>query len=1050
MAGGCPGLLACSNLKISQQNGQTDDLIDPDSIQTVVFHAAPSSAADDDGRRQLRRNALFDFLTTGRRSGYGKRDTKVGSGASVGRTHSDMGGDAFDEGRVPPGEGREASGATASDDGGAEASCDPPWKASVDAAKEEAQRQFAQMFTRPEDLARLAELREGVAAKLHRAEADLAAKLNAAVDDVRFGIEALHSARKAVVDTRENFATIDALCEAEGSGLADHHDIIRDLAVMRVNISKTLADAEAIIALPAQVAAAMELLDDERNLFACWERLTELERRSRPARAALEAEAARRQPQGGTSRAAPIPTAAHFAAIDNATKEFEDTLLRSVRESIFAGRGCGRALVRALRVVEEQETLEALLAAKVREDASRFFGDDANDVEKGKQYKKRVMREVRKAVSERFAATVDALVPDEDASDETATAADVPKVLETLDVLMQQLTEAYDYAIPAFPPKYHAFDSVLAPAWHRRITVFLGKLGGKAARDFSNADIIAVLNWYQAYASQMDALGVDVETVPSDISVVPEALATPPAPVPTVPQTPRTVAPPLTTKASSRRDTEATGGSGSQGGPDEPSMMSLESFLATGRAVASDGIDLERTEQSLGNDGAKTDNVSTPPRVAPREDRAGAVDSSVADDELEDDDEGFGYPLGLVKLVDVYTFRMSQTVSTWSTNLRKMTATQPLREAEDGTLWTASDVEFFRLLNEQLEVATDGGQQLVSAAAVVFSSALLDFASQQHKRLGGDASANPPIAATGLSALSSPTHFRRPSTIAGGLLERTPQDRLAVAAAKAVEYNVLLAGVNDATRCHKLASEIEASLSEALGSADIMRKLAAQVVAANGGGDSSGSVVQPALDAFKRNAEHSAAAAAAAVSSDPSVVTLFGQLFVVDKAGGGGWIEGEVTETLVATIADYLGDVEQYVTRELAPMVAEAVLARVVKITTEVCMRQLHSIRPGTVDRMEADEAALRECFADHLQHKHLEPWLQRLAEIRDLAAADDAESFVLAFGLLMRSAPELGIEAAERLLAARDDIPRTVQRDILEECRELLSAQLTSALAAE
>ena len=58
-----------------------------------------------------------------------------------------MGGDAFDEGRAP-GEGREASGATASDDG-AEASCDPPWKASADAAKEEAQRQFAQMFTAP-------------------------------------------------------------------------------------------------------------------------------------------------------------------------------------------------------------------------------------------------------------------------------------------------------------------------------------------------------------------------------------------------------------------------------------------------------------------------------------------------------------------------------------------------------------------------------------------------------------------------------------------------------------------------------------------------------------------------------------------------------------------------------------------------------------------------------------------------------------------------------------------------------------------------------------
>ena len=108
-------------------------------------------------------------------------------------------------------------------------------------------------------------------------------------------------------------------------------------------------------------------------------------------------------------------------------------------------------------------------------------------------------------------------------------------------------------------------------------------------------------------------------------------------------------------------------------------------------------------------------------------------------------------------------------------------------------------------------------------------------------------------------------------------------------------------------------------------------------------------------------------------------------------------------------------------------------------------MRQLHSIRPGTVDRMEADEAALRECFADHLQHKQSEPWLQRPRRSR-LGRSGRRESFVLAVGLLMRSAPGLGIEAAERLLAARDDT-RTV-REYSGGVSGAFSAQLTSALA--
>ena len=186
-----------------------------------------------------------------------------------------------------------------------------------------------------------------------------------------------------------------------------------------------------------------------------------------------------------------------------------------------------------------------------------------------------------------------------------------------------------------------------------------------------------------------------------------------------------------------------------------------------------------------------------------------------------------------------------------------------------------------------------------------------------------------------------------------------------------------------------------------------------------------------------------AAAAAAAVTSDPSVMSLFGQMYAVEKGGNSLWLEGEVTETMVATVLDYLGDVMQFVTRELAPKVNEAVFTRVVKHMIEACMKQLQTIRPGTVDRMEEDENALRECFEDFLPSNRLDLGLQRLADVRDLAAADDTESFVLAYGLVVQSMPELGIEPAERLLAAREDIPRATQREVLEECRELLSNQM-------
>ena len=53
---------------------------------------------------------------------------------------------------------------------------------------------------------------------------------------------------------------------------------------------------------------------------------------------------------------------------------------------------------------------------------------------------------------------------------------------------------------------------------------------------------------------------------------------------------------------------------------------------------------------------------------------------------------------------------------------------------------------------------------------------------------------------------------------------------------------------------------------------------------------------------------------------------------------------------------------------------------------------------------MEEDENALRECFEDFLPSNRLDLGLQRLADVRDLAAADDTESLGNSLTALLQS----------------------------------------------
>ena len=158
----------------------------------------------------------------------------------------------------------------------------------------------------------------------------MTSQLEAATDGTRVGLDGLQKARGAVLRTRDNFSQIEAPSKGrKAGGLADNHHLIRDLAVMRANISRTMRTPKPVVALPGGGSEAIELLDDdEQNLFECWSGsaswLSAQDPRGRLWRLR------RRADNDTTTLSMTEPAAAQFAAIDDAMDRFETALWRAL------------------------------------------------------------------------------------------------------------------------------------------------------------------------------------------------------------------------------------------------------------------------------------------------------------------------------------------------------------------------------------------------------------------------------------------------------------------------------------------------------------------------------------------------------------------------------------------------------------------------------------------------------------------------------------------------------------------------------------------------
>lgn len=631
-------------------------------------------------------------------------------------------------------------------------------------------------------------------------------------------------------------------------------------------------------------AAIATLERDETTLYEAWMTLTTLEMDLRTVRMALER-------TGGRARG--VFDDEEFERVDQARATFEATLWNGVRQGILTGESGAEGLVRALRVVAEQEVLDA----EFERDAETFepeFDPVTNRATNApppepKRWKTRVFAEVSNAVEAKLALIAEGFSGLDDKQS-------IEQVLEALDESLVSLAEMYDYTIPAFPPEWRVFEIVVAPTFHAGVCDLLVRLS--ESPNTSNGDMVAAVKWSEHYFVAIQSLGLDIETTD------------------------------------------------------------------------------ERPNESFENDEDNTESTSPP----------------------------LPFPVGLSTLIDTYCERMRSTVTEWTANLYQVAKSRPPKPDGHGKLWTSSDLEFFRLITEQMSVATETQSHVfVRQCGRVTGNLIVKYAATVAERLG---------------VKIAPVPARTPSRGAHGPAFHEHRE---------VPFETIVAGVNDSRRCQTLSARVLKMISEALGGKD--------------------NVMSDEFEHVTKvfNTVHAEARRMISrrVLDDPGLNEVMNTFY---RGGADSpWATGESMTTFLATVEDYLDDTETWLSPEVAESVTETLFEQLIELLFILFTKQATTVASHTVARLEEDERALMESMALRMSRNKALGRIARLNNLRGLICAETADDFVSEYGRLLSNWPDAGLDAVATVLQVRTDIDKSTSRSTLERCRDLCITRLAA-----